>query len=120
MMGMILVVDHDLANRGFLRECLEGQGHQVLALPTSVEINECLASKKVDAIILNLDTPGVRNRTFLAEIGKKTRARVLLTVSERGDIFLKEAMELGVYGFLYRPFDPDEVCTMISHLVRPS
>jgi YesN/AraC family two-component response regulator len=39
-------------------------------------------------------------------------------VSARGDAFLKEAIDLGVYGFIYKPFKHDEICTMVNHLTR--
>jgi DNA-binding NtrC family response regulator len=117
MKGRICIVDHDLANRGYLRECLEREGHEVVALGNGLQFKSYLNEEKFSAFILNIDTPGVREKHLLFDIKKSNRPRMLLIVSERGDPFLKEAMDLGVYGFIYKPFKPEEVCTMVKHLM---
>ena len=117
-LGSICIVDHDLASRGYLRECLEKQGHHVVTLENGSSIQSHLPDHPFNIFILNLDTPGVRERDFLLEVKKSGSSRILLIVSERGDPFLKEAIDLGVYGFIYKPFNHEEICTMVHHLVR--
>lgn len=122
MKSKICIVDHDLASRGYLRECLEREGHQVVILENGFFVKPYLSQEDFDIFILNIDTPGVRERELLLNINKSHRkshrSRVLLIVSERGDAFLKEAIDLGVYGFIYKPFNLEEVCTMVNHLTR--
>jgi two-component system response regulator PilR (NtrC family) len=107
-----------MASRGFLRECLEREGHQVTTSDSGHKIRPFLSEDYFNIFILNIDTPGVRERDLLLEIKKSRRTRILLIVSERGDAFLKEAIDLGVYGFIYRPFNLNEICTMVTHLAR--
>jgi|SRR4030042_424943 DNA-binding NtrC family response regulator len=116
--GRICIVDHDLANRGYLRECLEKEGHYVVTLDNGLQVNPYLSEGNFDIFILNIETPGVRERNLLLDIKKAHRPRILLIVSKRGDAFLKEAINLGVYGFIYKPFKIEEVCTMVDHLTR--
>jgi DNA-binding response OmpR family regulator len=116
--GKICIVDHDLASRGYLRECLEREEYEVTILDSGLRVKSLVKQERFDIFILNLDTPGVREKNFLIELKKTRPSRILLTVSERGDSFLKEAIDLGVYGFIYKPFNPAEVCTMVSHLIR--
>ena len=118
MKGRICIVDHDLASRGYLRECLEKEGHDVKTLDTGIQVPSYLSEENFNIFILNLDTPGIRDKSLLLEIKKSHQSRVLLIVSERGDAFLKEAIDLGVYGFIYKPFNHQEICTMVTHLVR--
>ena len=118
MNGKILIVDHDLANRGYLRECLEREGHHVTTLSNGSNVTDFLAEGQANIFILNIDTPGVREKDLLFQIKKKGQSRVLLVVSERGDPFLKEAIDLGVYGFIHKPFNLKEVCTLVLHLTR--
>jgi DNA-binding NtrC family response regulator len=118
MKGRICIIDNDLASRGYLRECLEKLGHYVVTLDNGLQIKDFLSEENFDIVILNTETPGVRERNLLLEIKKASRPRILLIVSERGDAFLKEAIDLGVYGFIYKPFKIDEVCTMVSHLTK--
>lgn len=118
MKGKICIVDHNLASRGFLRECLEREGYEIVILDNGFQLSSLLQGEKFNIFILNVDTPGVRQRNLLLELNKEKPSRILLIVSERGDSFLKEAIELGVYGFIYQPFNPAEICTMVSHLIR--
>ena len=118
MKGKICIIDHDLADRGYLRECLEKQGHHVVTLENGFQIKPYLSEKSFDIIILNVETPGVKEKDLLLDLKKTHRPRVLLIVSERGDVFLKEAIQMGVYGFIHKPFKIDEVCTMVDHLTR--
>lgn len=118
MKGRICIVDHDLASRGYLRECLEKEGHSVRTLDTGLQIKPYLLEENFDIFILNIDTPGIKDKNLILEIKNSHHSRVLLIVSERGDAFLKEAIDLGVYGFIYKPFNHEEICTMVTHLVR--
>ncbi len=118
MKGRICIVDHDLASRGYLRECLEREGHQVMTLDNSIQVRRYLEEEAFNILILNIDTPGVREKDLLVNIRKAHQPRILLIVSERGDTFLKEAISLGVYGFIYKPFNLQEICTMVTHLTR--
>ncbi len=118
MKGRICIVDHDLANQGFLRECLEKEGHHVVTLDNGSQVKPYLSEGNFDIIVLNIETPGVREKKLLLDIQKASRPRILLIVSERGDAFLKEAIDLGVYGFVYKPFKIEEVCTMVNHLTK--
>ena len=118
MTSRICIVDHDLASRGYLRECLEREGHQVITFDSGYQIKPFLSEEYLNILILNMDSPGVKEKGLLLEIQKSYRPRILLIVSERGDPFLKEAIDAGVYGFIYKPFNLNEVCTMVDHLTR--
>jgi len=118
MASKICIVDHDLASRGYLRECLEREGHQVTTFDSGYQILPYLSEEHINILILNMDSPGVKERGLLLEAQKSCRPRILLIVSERGDPFLKEAIDAGVYGFIHKPFNLKEVCTMVNHLTR--
>jgi DNA-binding NtrC family response regulator len=118
MASRICIVDHDLSSRGYLRECLEREGHLVITLDNSYQIKSHLSGEPFNIFILNMDSPGVKEKGLLLEIQKPHRPRILLIVSERGNPFLKEAIDAGVYGFIHKPFDLNEVCTMVDHLTR--
>ena len=121
MASKICIVDHDLASRGYLRECLEREGHRVITLDSGYQVKPTLSKEDLEnlnVLILNIDSPGVKEKGLLFEIQKSCRPRILLIISERGDPFLKEAIDAGVYGFIHKPFNLKEVCTMVDHLTR--
>ena len=90
----------------------------MVTLDNGLQVKAYLLEENFDIFILNIETPGVREKDLLLDIKKASRPRILLIVSERGDAFLKEAIDLGVYGFIYKPFKIDEVCTMVDHLTK--
>ena len=118
MAGKVCLVDHDSASQGYIRECLERVGHQVVVLDNGFQIKPLLFTEKFNVFILNIDTPGVRERDLLHDIRRTFQSRILLMVSAREDAFLKEAIDLGVYGFIHKPFNHQEVCTLVDHLTR--
>jgi PleD family two-component response regulator len=54
MKGKICIVDHDLASRGYLRECLEREGHDVRALDNGLQFKSYLSEENSDIFILNV------------------------------------------------------------------
>ncbi len=114
----ICIVDHDPASRVYLRECLEGMGHEPVFFDDGAKVKPLVPSREFHIFIMNLDAPGTRERGLLQEIKRSTQSRVLLIVNCRGDAFLKEAIELGVYGFIYKPYNPEEICALVNHLTR--
>jgi PleD family two-component response regulator len=120
MTGKICIVDHDLSSRGYLRECLEKEGHHVITLDSGYQIRSHLPYEQIDILIMNIDSPGIREKGLLLGIQKPCRPRILLIISERDDPFLKEAIHAGVYGFIHKPFNLGEVSMMVDHLTRSS
>jgi DNA-binding NtrC family response regulator len=118
MASKICIVDHDLASRGYLRECLEREGHLVITIDSGYQIKSHLTEEPFNIFILNMDSPGVKEKGLLLQIQKSHHPRILLIISEREDPFLKEAIDAGVYGFIHKPFNLKEVCTMVDHLTR--
>ena len=118
MRGKICLVDHDLKSSDFLRECLENKGHQVVILKNGFLLKPYLSHEHFNLFILNLATPGIREKGLLFDIHQFHPSKILLIISERGDPFPKEAIDLGVYGFIYKPFNLKEVYTMVNHLTR--
>ena len=75
MASKICIVDHDLASRGYLRECLEREGHQVITLDSGYQITPYLSEEPFNILILNMDSPGVKEKGLLLEIQKSCRTK---------------------------------------------
>ncbi|MDP2969522.1 MAG: hypothetical protein Q8P64_10020, partial [Deltaproteobacteria bacterium] len=70
MKGRICIVDHDFASRGYLRECLEREGHEVIILDSGFQVRPLLKGEGFNVFILNIDTPGARDKNLLIELKK--------------------------------------------------
>ena len=119
MKQRILIVDQDPNYREILTSLLEKKGYMVTALEYGYQIDTVLGSKSFDIIFLDSQTGGIRGKGLFAKIKKECPdSYIILITSKRGDGFIKEAMDTGAYGCIYKPFNPDEVLTMVDHLIR--
>ena len=119
MAGKILIVDQNPNYREILKALLEKRGHMVTVLEDGYQIGSMLDSKTFDIIFLDSETAGIRGKDLFARIKKECpKSYVILITSKRGNGFIKEAMDTGAYGCIDKPFNPDEVLTMVDHLIR--
>jgi len=116
--GSILIVDQNPNYREILKSLLEKRGYMVTALEGGYQIANRLKKKTFDIIFLDSETEGIRNKDLFAKIKKESPdTRIILITSRRGDTFIKEAMDAGAYGCIDKPFNPDEVLTMVHHII---
>jgi len=116
--GEILIVDQNPNYREILRALLEKRGYAVTALEDGHQIGTVFDSVTFDIIFLDSETGGVRDKGLFAEIRKECpHSYIILIVSKRGNGLIKEAMDAGAYGCINKPFNPDEILTMVQQLL---
>jgi DNA-binding NtrC family response regulator len=116
--GKILIVDQNPNYSEILRVLLEKRGYAVTVLDDGHQINTVFGAATFDIIFLDSETGGVRDRFLFAEIRKESpHSYMILITSKRGNGLIKEAMDAGAYGCIGKPFDPDEVLTIVHQLL---
>jgi DNA-binding NtrC family response regulator len=119
VLGNILIVDQNPNYREILRALLEKRGYMVTTLEDGYQIGPVLDSKTFDIFFFDSQTGGIRDRGLFAKIKKKyPHSHIILMTSNRGNGFIKDAMDAGAYGCIDKPFNPDEVLSMIHHIIR--
>jgi DNA-binding NtrC family response regulator len=114
----ILIVDQSPNYSEILRALLEKRGYAVTVLDDGHQINTVFGAATFDIIFLDSETGGVRDRFLFAEIRKESpHSYMILITSKRGNGLIKEAMDAGAYGCIGKPFDPDEVLTIVHQLL---
>ena len=118
MAKSIMIVDQDPNDLEFLKTLLEKRGYMVTALEDGYQIGNVLKSNNFDIVFLDSYAGGVRDKGLFAKIKRECpHSYIILITSKRGNGFIKEAMDAGVYGCIDKPFNPDEVLTMVHHLI---
>jgi DNA-binding NtrC family response regulator len=116
--GNILIVDQNPNYREILRALLEKRGYVVTVLDDGHQVGTLYNDITFDIIFLDSETGGVRDKGLFAEIRKECpHSYIILITSKRGNSLIKEAMDAGAYGCIDKPFNPDEVLTMVNHLI---
>jgi DNA-binding NtrC family response regulator len=106
----ILVADDDAVIRGNLRVLLAGEGYRVLEASNGVEAEKLLGDKALALVLLDLRMPGrdgmdlLRDHTDLLE-----DLPVIVITALGGSSVAIEAMKLGAFDYITKPFDLDEV-----------
>jgi len=119
MAGAILIVDQNPNYREILEGLLEKRGYNVTSIEDGYQLSKFLKGKDFDIIFLDNETGGIRDKGLFVKIKKQCpKCQIILITSKKGDGFIREAMEAGAYGCINKPFNPDEVLTMLHHIIR--
>jgi two-component system, NtrC family, response regulator AtoC len=107
---VILVADDDAAIRGNLALLLRSEGYAVRTATDGLEAAAALRDREVALALLDLKMPGMTGMEVLrghAERLEETPVIVVTAYGGSGPAI--EAMRLGAYDYLTKPFDLDEV-----------
>jgi len=111
----ILVIDDDREMRDSLDQLLTSSGWQVHTLRRATEVAQHLSGWAPDVILSDLRMPGMSGIELLQSLSGENAPPVVL-VSAHGDIpRAVEAMQLGAYSFLEKPFDPRRLLSVLQH-----
>jgi two-component system, NtrC family, response regulator AtoC len=106
----ILVADDDPVIRGNLRLLLQEEGYRVLEASDGLQVEKLLADGSVSLLLLDLRMPGRGGMELLrdhAELWEEVPVIVITALG--GSAAAIEAMKLGAYDYVTKPFDLDEV-----------
>jgi two-component system, NtrC family, response regulator PilR len=114
MTTRILVVDDELSMREFLGILLEGEGYAVDLADCAEEANGFLDGSPYDMVISDVSMPGLGGIELLSRIKAQSPATAVLmitafTTAEQA----VEAMKLGAYDYIGKPFKVEEVKVLV-------
>src|SRR6266567_4147441 len=115
----ILVVDDEKSMRDLLSITLEKEGYDVLTAPGGEPAIETLHRDSVDAVITDLRMPKVDGLQVLRaakEVSPDTAVIVITAVASTETAV--EAMKLGAYDYITKPFKLDEVNLIVRNALE--
>jgi DNA-binding NtrC family response regulator len=106
----ILVVDDEAAIRLALAELLGAEGHSVREAAGGDEALAALDGAPADLVLADLRMPGMDGLRLLAEIRIRFPETLVVLVTAQGDERTAvEALKLGAYDYIPKPFDNEEI-----------
>src|SRR5437870_5143231 len=106
----ILVADDDAIIRGNLGVLLRSEGYRVVEAADGEEAAKAIAAAPVSLVLLDLKMPGRSGMEFLREHQDRLEEiPVIVITALGGSAAAIEAMKLGAYDYITKPFDLDEV-----------
>lgn len=107
-MGKILIVDNDEELVHFLTRLCVKQGYEVASCTDGLSGLEHAKSEEFDLILLDYKMPGLNGLETLAEIKRaQIRTPVIVMTAYGTTETAIEAMKLGAYDYLLKPFDSE-------------
>ena len=115
----ILVLDDELAIQQLLKVILEGEGYEVLHTDDGGAALKLLDVPGVDLIIQDLRMPKMDGLTFLRKVKEHHPDIPVIVVTAFGTFETAvEAMRLGAYTHLNKPFDTEEIRLTVARALE--
>jgi len=115
----ILVVDDELSMREFLAILLEREGYDVTVAVSAHEALILMESTPFDLVLSDVNMPGLSGIELLARIKEKSpeTAVLMLTAFSAAEQAV-EAMKLGAYDYVCKPFKNEEIKQLIKNALE--
>ena len=115
----ILVVDDEPSMREFLTICLRRAGHEAEAAEGGAQALERLDARPFDLVVTDLTMPGLDGMELLRQIVARPEAPlvIMITAFATTDTAV-QAMKLGAYDYLTKPFKVDEIQVVVQRALE--
>jgi len=114
----VLVVDDEEIKRVSLADDLTNAGFETISASQGQEAIDLLAQQSIDVVITDLRMSNIDGMDLLKHIkrNKKIRAEVIMMTAFGSIPLAVEAMRLGAYNFITKPFRNDDLIPLLERI----
>ena len=118
-MTKILIVDDEQSIRRLLERTLDLNGYNCTLAGDAAEARTLMEDQNPDLILCDVGLPGESGIDFIRYTLSEYPETAVVMVSARGDPEIVDtAMQIGVYGYIVKPFEPTEVLINVNNALR--
>jgi len=118
-MSKILVVDDEESIREFFQIMLKREGYEVLTAANGREALDTLKKVSADLVISDIQMPEMSGMDLLGKVRELDPEMVVIMITAFGSTETAvEAMKLGAYDYVQKPFKIDEVKIIIKQALE--
>jgi putative two-component system response regulator len=115
----VLCVEDDAQVRKLIARVLDDAGHEVVAAANADEARELLEREEFAAVLCDINLPGASGLDLLRELRENHPDIATVMVTGRDDPSIADrALDLGAYGYLTKPFQPNELLIDLANALR--
>lgn len=115
----VLVVDDLKSIRLTLGGILEDEGYDVVLAEDGYKAIEAAKQTTFDLVFMDIKMPGINGVQTFREIKKiNPEAVVIMMTAYSVESLVRQALGEGAYGVVYKPFDIDEIVSIVDSALR--
>ena len=115
----ILIIDDEEAMRDSCRQALSVEGNRIEVAEDGVRGLAMLERESFDLVILDLKMPGLSGMEVLKKIKEQDTEIVVVVITGYATIeFAVEAMRIGAYDFIPKPFAPERLRVVVERAME--
>ncbi len=115
----VLVVDDEKNIRVTLRESLKPLGFEVDTAINGEEALELAGRESYELILLDLKMPGMDGMEVFRQLRLRSPSSAVVLVTAHGSVDAAvQAMKLGAVDFVQKPFAPQEIRDVVTHVLQ--
>ena len=116
MKPVVLIVDDEPAARFGMRRALEKEGYAILEADSVVSAERAVESQTPDVVILDVRLASESGLDYLPGLVSRDYPPVVIMVTAHGsERTAVQAIKLGAYDYLSKPFDVDELRILVKN-----
>lgn len=117
----LLVVDDEHLIRWSLEQNLKKQGYEVVTAGTGEEALRLMREEQPDLVLLDIQLPGISGINVLEKIKEHDESIIVIMVTAHGGLETAvNAMRLGAYDYVSKPFNLDELSIIVKKSLESS
>jgi len=117
----VLIVDDQNGIRVLLMEVFSSEGYQTFQASNGKMALEIVKNESPDLVLLDMKIPGMDGLEILKRVKEINRDIKVIMMTAYGELdMIKEATELGALMHFTKPFDIDEMRTVVNMQLRGS
>jgi len=115
----LLIVDDEEPVRRAMERILERRGYDCTTAPDVVTAREVLANEGFELVLSDMNMPGESGLELVKTVVVEypDTATVMCTGMDDADL-ARTAIEVGAYGYIVKPFEPNEVVIAVVNALR--
>ena len=115
----ILVVDDEKSQREILEMILSGEGYDVTTASSGEAAMKFVADRHFDLVLTDLKMTGMSGLDLLKELTDFDKSIIVLLLTAHGTVdSAVDALRLGAFDFLQKPYDRDKLLETISRALN--
>src|SRR5262245_34139272 len=116
--AVVVLVEDDEDIRRLVRNLLVREGFAVEAADTSEALDQVLALKRPDLVILDLMLPGEDGLSICRRLRSRGGVPILMLTAKSDPVDRVVGLEMGADDYVIKPFDPRELLARVRALLR--